>query len=94
MTNIIQALIKELSNQYPNYKFTVADTTYQAKAIINVKCKAGTEDLAYYGGDSCGYCVLGSDFGGMEKQIKAALPEYRIMDFIDGNRKGHFEIHN
>ena len=93
MTNTIQQLIKELNTQYPNFKFTRANTTYQAEAIINVKCKAGTEDLAYYGGDSCGYCVLGSDFGKIEKHIKAALPEYRIMDFIDGNRKGHFEIH-
>ena len=90
----IQSLIKELSDKYPNYKFNKASNTYQAEAIIKVRCKEGVEDLAYYGGDSCGYCSLGSDFIDIENQIKASLPEYKVMDFIDGNRKGHFEIYN
>ena len=94
MTNSIQQIIKELGTAYPNLKFTKARTVYQAEAIINVRCAEGTEDLAYYGGDSCGYCSLGSDLINIKKYLQSALPEYRIIDFIDGNRKGHFEIHN
>lgn len=93
MTDQINNVINELSNLYPSYKFTQAATTYQAEAIINMKCKAGTEDIAYYGGDSCGYCVLGSDFNDITKYVKTAFPGYRVIDFVDGKRKGHFEIH-
>ena len=89
----IQNVTKELSAQYPNFKFTKASTTYQAEAIIKVRCKEGTEDIAYYGGDSVGYCTLGPDLWDIKKYIKASLPEYRVIDFVDGNRKGHFEIH-
>lgn len=89
----IQAVIKELGTLYPKFKFTKASVTYQAEAIINVRCKEGTEDLAYYGGDSCGYCTIGSDFWDIKKHLKAVLPEYKVIDFIDGNRKGHFELH-
>jgi hypothetical protein len=90
---MVNNIIKELNNQYPNYKFTKAGTTYQAEAIINMKCKPGVEDLAYYGGDSVGYCSLGSDFWNIKKYIKAACPDYKVIEFIDGNRKGHFELH-
>ena len=93
MTTNIKAVIEELSSLYPNYKFTKAREVYQAEAIINMKCKAGVEDLAYYGGDSCGYCTIGSDFRDINNYIKKAFPGYRVIHFIDGNRKGHFEIH-
>ena len=89
----IQQLIKELNTMYTNFKFTKAGTTFKAEAIINIRCKEGTEDLAYYGGDSCGYCSLGSSLVDIEKHIKASLPEYKVIDFIDGNRKCHFELY-
>ena len=93
MSKSIQQVIKELSTLYPNYKFNKASNTYQAEAVIKVRCKEGVEDLAYYGGDSCGYCALGTDLGNIETYIKEAFPEYKIMDFIDGNRKGHVEFY-
>lgn len=91
---MVNKIIKELSALYPDFKFSKSSTTYQAEAIINVRCKEGAKDLAYYAGDTCGYCPLSSELEDIEKYIKAALPEYRVIDFIDGNRKGHFEIHN
>ena len=90
----IQQLIKELNTLYPKYRFSKSSKTYQAEAIINIRCKEGVMELAYYGGDSCGYIVLGSDFKNIFEHIKAALPEYKVIDFIDNNRKGHFEIYN
>lgn len=91
---MINNLIKELNNIYPNYKFTKAGTTYQAEAIINMKCRPGVEDLAYYGGDSVGYIALDPNFWNIKKYLKEALSEYKVIEFIGGNRKGHFEIHN
>ena len=35
----IQQLIKELNNLYPKYRFTKSNITYQAEAIINIRCK-------------------------------------------------------
>ena len=90
----INAVINELAVTYPNYKFTKAKTTYSAVAIINIKTLPGNEDLAYYGGDCCGYCVLDRTFYDIKKFIQAKLPEYKVIDFIDGTKKGFFEIHN
>ena len=90
----IQQLIKELNDKYPKYKFNKSSKTVQAEAIINVRCKEGVMELAYYGGVLCGYIATGSDLGDIEKYIKEALPEYKVIDFIDNNRKAHFEIFN
>lgn len=94
MANSIQEVIKELSNLHPNYKFSKEAVTYQAEAIINIRCKPGVEDLAYYSGDDYGYCVLGSEFYDIENYIKSTFPDYKVIDFIDGKRRGHFELHN
>lgn len=88
----IKAIINELNTTFPSFKFTNARETYSADAIINVKVKAGEEDLAYYGGDSCGYCVLNQDFYTIKKMLKTKLPNCRVIDFIDGKRSGHYEL--
>ena len=89
----IKAVINELTITYPKFKFTKASTTYSAVAIINIKCMPGEQDLAYYGGDSCGYCVLDNTFYDIKKFIQNKLTDYRIIDFVNGNRSGSFEIH-
>jgi hypothetical protein len=88
----IKNVINELTANYPNYKFTKARNTYSAVAIINIKTLSGNEDLAYYGGDSCGYCVLDRTFYDIKKFIQAKLPEYKVIDFINGCKSGSFEI--
>ena len=93
MTTEIKNVINELSELFPNYKFSKAGTVYQAEAIINIRCKPGTEDLAYYGGDDYGYCVLGSVFYDIKKHIQSAFPEYKVIDFINSKRTGQFELH-
>lgn len=93
MATDIKEAIKKLEGLFPSYKFSKARTVYQAKAIINIRCKPGTEDLAYYGGDDCAYCVLGTTFYDIKNYIKNAFPGYKVIEFIDGKRTGHFELH-
>ena len=93
MTTEIKNVIDELSNLFPGYKFSKEGTVYQAEAIINIRCKPGIEDLAYYAGDDYGYCVLDHTFYDIHNHIKAAFPEYNVIDFIDSKRTGHFELH-
>ena len=90
----IQPLIKELNTLYPKYRFNKSNKTYNAEAIINIRCKEGVLEMAYYGGASCGYIVISTDFKDIFEHIKAALSEYVVIEFIDNNRKGHFEIFN
>lgn len=93
MTTEIKNVINELSDLFPNYKFSKEAVTYQAEASINIKCKKGTEDLAYYSGDDYGYCVLDRTFYDIHDHIKAAFPDYKVIDFINSKRTGHFELH-
>lgn len=93
MVDGMQKVIKELNTLYPKYRFSKSNKTYQAEAIINIRCKEGVMELAYYGGDSCGYIVISHDFKNILEHIKAAFPDYKVIEFIDGNRKGHFELH-
>lgn len=90
----IKNVINELTTAYPKYKFTKARNTYSATAIINIKVLPGNEDLAYYGGDSCGYCVLDHTFYDIKKFIQTKLPECRVIDFINGCKSGSFEIYD
>ena len=93
MTTKIKNVINELSDLFPGYKFSKEGIVYQAEAIINIRCKPGTEDLAYYAGDDYGYCVLGSTFYDIHNHIKSAFPDYKVIDFINSKRTGHFELH-
>ena len=88
----IKSIINELSTTFPKFKFSNVRETYSVDAIINVKVKVGEADLAYYGGDSCGYCVLNQEFYTIKKMLQAKLPNCRVIDFIDGKRSGHFEL--
>ena len=95
-TTGITSIINELSATYPKYKFSRVNKTYEAKAIINVKCKPGEEDLAYYGGDDYGYCAYSesaSDFVDIRQIIKDHWPNCRVSTFIDGKRSGSFAIY-
>ena len=93
MTTEIKNVISDLSDLFPNYKFSKEAMTYQAEAIINIKCRPGVEDLAYYAGDDYGYCVLGSEFYNIKKYLKSVFHDHKVIDFIDGKRTGHFELH-
>ena len=93
MATEIKNVIKELSNLFPTHKFLEEDTLYTAEAAINIRCKPGTEDLAYYSGDDYGYCVLDHTFYDIHNHIKSAFPEHKVIEFIDSKRTGHFEIH-
>ena len=90
----VKNVVNELSDLFPGYKFSKEAITYQAEAAINLRCKPGTEDLAYYAGDDYGYCVLGSAFYDIKNHIKSAFPNYKVIDFVDSKRTGHFELHN
>ena len=49
--------------------------------------------IAYYAGDDYGYCVLGATFYDIHNHIKSAFPDYKVIDFINSKRTGHFELH-
>ena len=92
----ISSLIKELNTAFPDYTFTNVRDTYSADAIIRIRSKAlpnKDTDLAYYGGDRCGYIPY-SNFTEIYKFLKSKLTTCRcVSDFIDGPRKGFFEIY-
>jgi hypothetical protein len=88
----IRTIINELNTKFPNFKFSQSHETDKPLTIIKVKSKPGTDDIAYYGGDSCGYVVTNSEFKQIYRYIKSLVPNYRVIDFVDGIRKGFFEI--
>lgn len=89
----IRTIINELNTKFPNFKFSQSYKTGKATAIIKIQAKVGTDNIAYYGGDSCGYVVTNSEFKQIYQYIKSLVPSYRVIDFVDGIRKGFFEIY-
>ena len=88
------AIVKDLNAKFPNYKFSNQKETYNVSAIIKIQSKSvpGIDtDIGYWGGSDCGYIA---SFGYIDvfKYLKSILPTCRVMDFIDGSRKGFFEI--
>ena len=94
-TTHISNLVKELNNTFPDFKFSNLTETYNVDAIIKIQSKTvpgKVTDLAYYGGNDCGYIPY-HNFTDVYKFIKSKLSTCRrVSDFIDGTRKGFFEI--
>ena len=93
---IIKNIVSELKATYTNLTVSIARNTYSAFAIIQVKSKPGTDDIAWFMNDSVGY-IGESIYQDICKHIKtnAALTNagMRVNDFIDGNRSASFEIY-
>lgn len=89
----IRTIINELNAKFPNFKFSQSYETSKATAIIKIQAKSGTDGIAYYGGDSCGYIVTNPEFKQIYEYLKSLVPDYRVIDFVDGIRKGFFEIY-
>lgn len=89
----IRTIINELNTRFTAFKFSQSYETDKPLAIIKVKSKSGTDDIAYYGGDSWGYVVTNPEFKQIYEYLKSLVPDYRVIDFVDGIRKGFFEIY-
>ena len=89
----IKTIINELNTKFSDFKFSQIHETYKAVAVIKIQAKPGAEDIAYYGGDDYGYIVTNPEFKQIYSYIESLIPNYRVLDFVDGIRKGFFEIY-
>ena len=94
---VIKNIVTKLKTEYDDINFSLARKTYNAFAIINFKSKPGTDDLAWYGGDDCGY-----ECDGYVRNILKTIQSdedfknlgLRANFFLDGTRSGCVEIYN
>lgn len=93
---IIKAIVAELKVDYEDVVISLPRETYGAIAIIRVKSKPGTYDLAWYQNDSIGY--VGDD---IYRDIKNDIENnedfknlgMRVDSYIEGNRHLEYYIY-
>lgn len=94
---VIKNLVAKLNVEYGDIDFSQALETYSAFAIIKFKSKPGYSNIAWYGGDNCGY-----ECDGYVRSILKTVQSdedfknlgLRANFFLDGTRSGCVEIYN
>lgn len=93
---VIQNIVTMLQTGYDDISFSLALDTSSAFTIM-FESKPGTDDLAWYGGDDCGY-ECDSYVRSILQTIKSDEDfknlGMRANFFLDGTRSGCVEIYN
>lgn len=86
--NELKTLIKTVSTNFPNYKFSICRNSYGCDLIIKIKPVDKTETFAYYGGDSVGYIVDNTNYHSIANKFQSEFrpKNIRVMEFIENSK--------
>jgi hypothetical protein len=81
----MKQLVKTLSTNFPNYKFSICRNACFCDLIVKIKPVNKAETFAYYGGDDCGYIVDNSSYYSIANKFQSefAKQNIRVMEFIE-----------
>jgi hypothetical protein len=93
---VVKSIVAKLKEDYDEVIISCPRNTYDALAIIRVRAKPGTYDLAWYQNDDIGYvgdCIYGS----IEQYIKTD-DDFKnlgmsVISYIDGCRQLEYYIY-
>jgi hypothetical protein len=88
MNKNLKALVKTVSTNFPNYKFSICRNSYSCDLIVKIKPVDKTETFAYYGGDSIGYVVDNENYYSIGNKFQSEFRpnNVRVMGFIENSK--------
>lgn len=93
---IVKNIVSDLKATYQDVNISLAKNTHDAFAIINVKSKPGTSDLAWYQGPTIGYegeNIYHDIYKHIKNNADLVNAGMRVNDFISSCKSIYFEIY-
>jgi hypothetical protein len=88
MNKNLKALVKTVSTNFPNYKFSICRNSYSCDLIVKIKPVDKTETFAYYGNESVGYVVDNENYYSIANkfQFEFRPKNIRVLEFIENSK--------
>lgn len=93
---IVKNIVSELKATYQDVNISLAKNTHSAFAIINIKSKPRTSDLAWYQGPTIGYegeNIYHDIYKHIKNNSDLVNAGMRVNDFISSCKYIYFEIY-
>lgn len=86
--NEIKTLVKTISTNFSNYKFSICRNACFCDLIVKIKPVNKTETFAYYGGDDVGYIVDNNNYYSIANKFQSEFrpKNIRVMEFIENSK--------
>jgi hypothetical protein len=84
----LKTLVKTVSTNFPNYKFSICRNSYSCDLIVKIKPVDKTETFAYYGGESIGYIVDNKNYHLIANKFQSEFrpKNIRVLEFIENSK--------
>ena len=90
----MKQLVKTISTNFPNYKFSICRNASFCDLIVKIKPVNKTETFAYYGGDDVGYIVDNNNYYSITNKFQSEFrPKPDVVPIL-GSSMSHVGRYN